>query len=188
MPETRSKAPLVWIDCEMTGLDVDKDQILSIACFITDADLNLIDDKGYIAEANHSQHTLEAMGDWCTTTHKSSGLWDACLKSPISAEQAAQDCLAYVRRYAPERGKALLAGNTVHMDKSFLVKEPWRPIIGHLHHRLLDVSSIKEAMRRWSPDDIVKGSPAKQGLHDAKADILESIAEARYYREKIFVR
>lgn len=101
---------------------------------------------------------------------------------------AASDCLEYIKEFAPERRKALLAGNTVHMDKAFLTKAPYEPIVDHLHHRVLDVSAIKEAMKRWSPSDVVRGSPAKQGLHDAKADVLESIAEARYYRETIFKR
>lgn len=110
------------------------------------------------------------------------------MKSDVTAEMAATQCLEYIKKYAPDRRKALLAGNTVHMDKVFLTKAPWKPIVDHLHHRVLDVSAIKEAMKRWSPDDVVRGSPAKQGLHDAKADILESIAEARYYQGTIFKR
>lgn len=187
MPESRSKHPLVWIDCEMTGLDVPNDTILSLACFVTDADCNLLDEEGYIVEVHHEQSALEAMGEWCTETHKKSGLWDRCLQSQTNAHDAAHGCLAYIKKYVPERRKALLAGNTVHMDKAFLSKVPWNPIVRYLHHRILDVSAIKEAMKRWSPDDVIKGSPAKQGLHDAKEDILESIAEAKYYREKIFI-
>lgn len=172
----------------MTGLDLEKDTILSLACFITDADLNLLDDKGYEAIIHHSQSQLDQMGGWCTTQHGASGLSAAALASSTTAEQASAECLAYIKKYVPEPKKALLAGNTVHADKAFLRKEPWRPIVRHLHHRILDVSAIKEAMRRWSPDEVLKGSPMKKGAHEARGDILESIEEARYYREKIFRR
>lgn len=170
----------------MTGLDAGNDTILSIACFVTDADLNLLDESGYLAVVHHELSDLERMGEWCRDTHTASGLWADVLKSTTGPEEVAQGCLEYVRRHVPEQGKALLAGNTVHMDKAFLAKEPWQPIIRHLHHRILDVSAIKEAMRRWSPIEVVKGSPKKLGLHEAKQDILESIAEAQYYRNTIF--
>lgn len=170
----------------MTGLDIENDSILSLACFVTDAQLNLLDEEGYITEVHHDVEALGRMGEWCTTTHKGSGLWDRCLQTSVTAEEAAHGCLEYIKKFAPDRRKALLAGNTVHMDRAFLIKDPWRPIMSHLHHRIFDVSSIKEAMKRWSAMEIVKGSPPKQGLHDAKADILESIAEARYYQERIF--
>ena len=88
----------------------------------------------------------------------------------------------------PEPKKALLAGNTVHADKAFLRMEPWKPVVRYLHHRIFDVSAIKEAAKRWSPEEVIKGSPGKKGLHEAKADILESIEEARYYKEAIFQR
>jgi oligoribonuclease len=188
MPESRSKHPLVWIDCEMTGLDLEKDTILSLACFITDADLNMLDDTGYEAIVHHTQEQLEGMGEWCTRQHGESGLTAACLASTTTAEQASQECLTYIKKYVSEPKKALLAGNTVHADKAFLRKEPWRPVVRYLHHRILDVSAIKEAAKRWSPVEVIKGSPGKKGLHEAKADILESIEEARYYKEKIFQR
>lgn len=174
---------------QMTGLNLEKpDTIMSIALFITDADLNLLDETGFEATIHHSQEQLNSMGEWCTNQHASSGLTAACLASTTTAEQAAEECLAYIKKYVPEPKKALLAGNTVHADKAFLVKEPWRPVIRYLHHRIFDVSAIKEAMRRWSPIEVVKGSPRKQGLHEAKADILESIAEAKYYKDVIFQR
>ncbi|EGP88589.1 unnamed protein product [Zymoseptoria tritici ST99CH_1A5] len=186
MPESKSRWPLVWIDCEMTGLNDTKDSIMSLACFITDYDLNVLDETGYEAVIHHSQEQLDAMGEWCTSHHGSSGLTKACLDSSTTAEQAAEELLQYIQKYAPERKKALLAGNTVHADKMFLAKEPWRKVISHLHHRILDVSAIKEAAKRWAPEELIKQSPSKQGLHEAKADILESIEEARFYKRVFF--
>jgi len=188
MPESRSREPLVWIDCEMTGLDSSKDSIMSLACFITDADLNMLDTAGYEAVIHHNEAQMAAMGEWCTSHHASSGLTAACLdpSRSISATQAADELLAYIQKYCPERKRALLAGNTVHADKAFLVLAPWTKVIKHLHHRILDVSAIKEAARRWAPMKVLKQSPMKQGKHEAKADILESIEEAKYYQRVFF--
>ncbi|RMY75365.1 hypothetical protein D0863_02664 [Hortaea werneckii] len=187
MPESRSNAPLVWIDCEMTGLDLSKDTIMSLACFITDAQLNLLDDTGYECFLQHTQEQLDAMGEWCQNHHGASGLTQACLNSTTTAETAATELLEYIQKFIPDRKQGLLAGNTVHADKAFLVQEPWRKVIRHLHHRILDVSAIKEAARRWAPEDALKKSPQKKGKHEAKADILESIEEARYYRRVFFL-
>ncbi|KAF7188711.1 putative oligoribonuclease [Pseudocercospora fuligena] len=186
MPESRSTEPLVWIDCEMTGLDTSKDTIMSIACFITDHELNLLDETGYEATISHTQTQLDAMGEWCQTHHSASGLTAACLASTTTAEDAASELFSYIQKFAPERKRALLAGNTVHADQRFLRQEPWRKVVSHLHHRILDVSSIKEAARRWASEEVIKKSPQKMGKHEAKADILESIEEARYYKRVFF--
>jgi len=186
MPESRSRDPLIWIDCEMTGLNADKDTIMSLACFITDYKLDLLDDVGYEAVIHHSQEQLDAMGEWCTQHHGQSGLTQACLDSTTTVEQAAHELMQYILKYVPERRTALLAGNTVHADKTFLVREPWKQVVSHLRHRLLDVSAIKEAARRWAATDVLKQSPRKAGKHEAKADILESIEEARYYKKVFF--
>jgi oligoribonuclease len=186
MPESRSRQPLIWIDCEMTGLDISKDTIMSLACFVTDYELNILDDTGYEAVIRHSQEQLDAMGEWCRDHHGASGLTAACLASTTTAEQASEELYQYILKFAPERKRALLAGNTVHADRTFLVQEPWRKVVSHLHHRLLDVSAIKEAAKRWAPEDVLKGSPSKAGKHEAKADILESIEEARYYKKMFF--
>jgi oligoribonuclease len=186
MPESRSKHPLVWIDCEMTGLDLEKDTIMSLCCFVTDAQLNILDGAGYEAIIQHSQSQLDAMGEWCTAQHGKTGLTAACLASTTTAEQASEELLAYVQKYCPERKKALLAGNTVHADRAFLVQQPYTPVMKWLHHRILDVSAIKEAAKRWAPVPILKKSPPKAGKHEARADILESIEEARYYRRVFF--
>ena len=186
MPESRSREPLVWIDCEMTGLDAENDTIMSLACFVTDHNLNLLDENGYEAIIKHSQQQMDAMGQWCKDHHGASGLTQACLDSTMTADLAAQQLLRYIQKHAPDRRRALLAGNTVHADKAFLVKEPWTKVIKHLHHRILDVSAIKEAARRWAPEAVLKKSPQKAGKHEARADILESIEEARFYKRMLF--
>ncbi|KAK4553544.1 Phosphatidylinositol 3,4,5-trisphosphate-dependent Rac exchanger 2 protein [Recurvomyces mirabilis] len=186
MPETRSREPLVWIDCEMTGLNLEKDTIMSLACYITDYELNLLDKTGYEAVIKHSQEQMDAMGDWCRDHHGASGLTKACLGSTTTADTAASELLTYVQQYVPDRRRGLLAGNTVHADKAFLIQEPWTKVMKHLHHRILDVSAIKEAAKRWAPIDVLKKSPQKAGKHEANADILESIEEARYYKTVFF--
>ena len=108
------------------------------------------------------------------------------LESKVTPEQASTSLLSYIRKYIPEPKRALLAGNTVHADKAFLRKEPYRKVHDHLHHRILDVSSLKEAAKRWSSLDVLLGVPEKKLEHKAKEDILESIEEARYYKEAIF--
>jgi len=173
---------------KMTGLDTENDTIMSLATFITDADMNLLDEDGYEAVIHHSKEQLDRMGEWCTSHHGQSGLMQACLDSSTTAEQAADGLLEYIRKYVPERRTGLLAGNSVHADKSFLVKQPYKVVIDHLHYRLLDVSSIKEAARRWAPKDVLKKIPRKQMLHEARADILESIEEAKFYRETFFMK
>lgn len=177
----------------MTGLDTENDTIMSLACFITDADMNILDEEGYEAVVLHSKEQLDRMGEWCTRHHGDSGLTKACLNddpkiTAITAEQAAEGLLEYIKKFVPERRTGLLAGNSVHADKSFLVKQPYKIVTDHLHYRILDVSTIKEAARRWAPKDILKKIPRKQMLHEARADVLESIEEARFYRETFFIR
>ncbi|KAF1974823.1 oligoribonuclease-like protein [Bimuria novae-zelandiae CBS 107.79] len=182
-----SKDPLVWIDCEMTGLDPEKETILSLACFVTDHNLNLLDKYGYEAIVHHSKEDLDRMGEWCTRHHGQSGLTEACIKSTTTAEQAADGLLQYINKYVPTRQTGLLAGNSIHADKSFLVKAPYNVVTDYLHYRILDVSSIKEAARRWASPEILEKIPKKQMLHEARADILESIEEAKFYRKAFFV-
>ncbi|KAI4692934.1 uncharacterized protein J4E88_001304 [Alternaria novae-zelandiae] len=185
---TVSKAPLVWIDCEMTGLNTDNDTIMSLAAFVTDADLNILDEIGYEAIIHHEKEQLDLMGEWCTSHHGQSGLTQACIDSTTTAEEAAEGLLAYIKKFVPERRTALLSGSSVHADKSFLVKQPYKVVTDYLHYRIMDVSSIKEAARRWAPKVTLKKIPRKKMLHEARADILESIEEARYYREAFFLR
>ena len=170
----------------MTGLDPKTDRILQIYCIITDYDLNVMDGDGWGVIVHQSRSTLHAMDEWCKRTHASTGLTAAVLSSSTTAEQAADGLLDHIKCYVPEPRKALLAGNSVHADRAFLVQPPYEKVMQHLHYRILDVSSIKEAVRRWAPDKAVKDIPRKRGLHEAKADILESIEEARYYKSRFF--
>ena len=172
----------------MTGLDASKDTILSLACFITDSDLNLLEPEGFHAIIQHSQEQLAQMGEWCTNQHGASGLTAACRESTTTAQQAANDLLEYISRHVKEPRQGLLAGNSVYADKMFLMREPFAPVIEYLHYRILDVSAIKEAAKRWAPADVLAQTPKKEGKHEAKADILESIEESRFYRKAFFAR
>ncbi|KAK3394628.1 ribonuclease H-like domain-containing protein [Podospora didyma] len=176
---------LVWIDCEMTGLDPDEDDIIEIFCLVTDGQLHLLDDSGWGTVVHQTKERMDCMGEWCVRVHGNSGLTAAVVQSTVTPEQAADELLAYIRQHVPEKGVALLAGNSVHADQAFLRKGPYKKVIDHLHYRILDVSSIKEAARRWRPD-IASTAPTKKGLHTAKQDILESIEEAKYYKMAIF--
>lgn len=188
MARMRSDNPLVFIDCEMTGLDPEKETIMSIACFITDAQLELQDKQGWESIIHHDQSALDRMDEWCTKTHGASGLTAACIASSTTDEQAAKGLLEYVKKYVPEGRRGLLAGNSVHCDKAFLSKPPYNRITDYLSYRILDVSSLKEAARRWAPEEVLLGVPSKKLLHQAREDILESIEEAKYYREKCFAK
>lgn len=203
MPEQRSQDPLVWIDCEvqriylrtlasqlmpfqMTGLDCDTDTILSVACFVTDAQLNLLDESGFYEVLHHEQDAIDRMGEWCTRQHGSSGLVTAAKSSTKTHPQVAKALLEYIQHYVKMPGRALLAGNSVHADRAFLRKPPYNQVTDYLHYRIYDVSVIKEFARRFGSEDVLKNSPDKKGLHDARADILESIEEARYQVKAIF--
>ncbi|KAL8388392.1 hypothetical protein RB595_009274 [Gaeumannomyces hyphopodioides] len=180
------KDPLVWIDCEMTGLDPESEDIIEIFCLITDGELNLADEEGWGAAVHLPKERMDQMGEWCTRTHAQTGLTERVLASDVTPEKAAEDLLAYIRKYVPEPGVAQLAGNSVHHDRAFLRRGPYARVVEHLHYRILDVSSIKEAARRWSPR-IAKKAPSKKSVHTARADILESIREAKHYRDLLFI-
>ena len=170
----------------MTGLDVERDTIMSISCFITSAQLELLDDQGWDAIIHHDKSTLDQMNEWCINTHGKSGLTAATIASSTTPEVAADGLLSYIKQYIHEPKKGLLAGNSVHCDKEFLRKPPYNKILDHLRHRILDVSSIKEAAKRWAPAETLMQAPKKQGLHQAREDILESIEEAKFYRNVFF--
>lgn len=170
----------------MTGLDLEKDIIIEVFCIITDRDLNIVDEEGFGTVVHQSKERMDQMDEWCTNTHGETGLTSAVIASTTTAEQAAEDLLAYIKKYIPEPGRGLLAGNSVHADKAFLRLQPWKKVHDYLSYRILDVSTIKMAAKFWSTQEIVEGVPKKKLLHKAKDDILESIAEARYYKEAIF--
>lgn len=180
--KTAISKPLVWIDCEMTGLDISKDHIIEICCMITDGNLNLIDSAGYESTVYVPKKVLDNMNEWCVNQHGKSGLTARILANPNQTLAKVQDeLLAYIQSYIPEPRTSLLAGNSVHMDKFFMMKE-FPKVIDHLHYRLVDVSSIMEVGFRHNPA-LMKLFPKKKGNHTAKSDILESINQLRWYRD-----
>ncbi|WP_084076990.1 oligoribonuclease [Demequina sp. NBRC 110057] len=177
MPDT----PLVWIDCEMTGLDTVNDALVEVACLVTDSDLNILG-EGVQVVIKPSQEALDGMNDFVRDMHTSSGLLPE-LEHGTTMEDAQAQVLAYIREHVPTAGKSPLAGNTVGMDKMFLDRD-MPEVMGHLHYRVVDVSSFKELVRRWYPR-VFFNAPAKTGGHRALGDIRDSITELRYYREVI---
>lgn len=174
--------PLVWIDCEMTGLDISKDHIIEICCIITDGNLNIIDEKGYESTVYVPKKVLDNMNEWCVNQHGKSGLTAKVLANPQQTLAKVQgELLEYIQSYIPDQRTSLLAGNSVHMDKFFMMKE-FPQVINHLHYRLVDVSSVMEIGFRHNPA-LMKLFPRKKGNHTARSDIVESINQLRWYRE-----
>ena len=174
---------LVWVDCEMTGLDLINDELIEVAALVTDADLNVLG-EGVDLVIKPSNKALEQMGDFVRGMHEVSGLL-SLLDSGLSMAEAEQRVLDYVRAFVAEPGKAPLAGNTIGTDRAFLARD-MPTFERHVHYRSVDVSSIKELVRRWYPR-VYYQAPAKAGNHRALADVQESIEELRYYREAVFV-
>jgi Oligoribonuclease (3''->5'' exoribonuclease) len=174
---------LVWIDCEMTGLDVGQDELVEVAVVVTDFDLAILD-PGFDIVIKPTEAAFAHMNDFVRNMHTESGLIEA-IPDGVSLEEAQAAVLAYIRQFVPAAGQAPLAGNTIGTDRSFLAK--YMPEVdGYLHYRSVDVSSIKELSHRWFPR-IYFNAPAKDGGHRALADILESIRELVYYRRAAFV-
>ncbi|MGB7819383.1 MAG: oligoribonuclease [Ornithinibacter sp.] len=174
---------IVWIDCEMTGLSLADDALIEVAALVTDFDLTVLGD-GVDVVVRPPEAALAQMGDFVRDMHTSSGLLDE-LAAGTTLQEAQGRVLDYVREWVPEGGKAPLGGNTVATDRAFLARD-MPELESHLHYRIIDVSSIKELSRRWFPRTYY-AAPAKAGGHRALADIRESIAELRYYREAVFV-
>ena len=175
---------LVWIDCEMTGLDLAKDQLVEIAVIVTDADLTELDEGVNIIIRPEDLSVLEGMDEVVVNMHTDSGLLEL-IPSGVSLAEAQEQVMAYVRQHVPEARKAPLAGSSVYVDRGFLARD-MPELDAHLHYRLVDVSSVKEIARRWYPRAYFN-SPEKKGNHRALGDIRESIAELRYYRDAVFV-
>ena len=173
---------LVWIDCEMTGLDLSVDELVEVAVVITDFDLNIID-PGFAIVIKPDDSALQNMNDFVRDMHASSGL-DQEIPNGVSLAEAEFQVLEYILKYVPTGQQAPLAGNTIGTDRAFLAKYMPR-VDGHLHYRSVDVSSIKELARHWFPR-VYFNAPAKNGGHRALADILESIRELEYYRKAVF--
>ena len=174
---------LVWIDCEMTGLDLVRDALIEIACLVTDADLSVLD-EGVDLVIKPPPGAVEQMADVVRDMHVASGLLDE-LAGGITLEDAQDQVLEYVRTHAPEPRRVPLCGNSIATDRTFIARD-MAALDAHLHYRMVDVSSIKELARRWYPRAYF-ASPPKRGGHRALADIRESIRELRYYRETVFV-
>ena len=174
---------LVWIDCEMTGLDLGTDALIELAVLVTDSELNVLG-AGVDIGIRPPDEALAQMGEFVTDMHRKSGLLEL-LSSGVTLEEAEAQALAYIRTYVPEVRKAPLAGNTIGTDRAFLARD-LPTLEGHVHYRNVDVSSLKELAKRWYPR-IYFTAPAKSGNHRALADIRESIEELRYYREAMLV-
>ncbi len=174
---------LVWIDCEMTGLDYVADALIEIAAVVTDFDLNVLG-EGVDLVIKPPADAIDQMDDFVRAMHEKSGLL-AELDSGITLHEAEQQVLAYVREHCTEGSRPPLAGNTVGTDRAFISRD-MEDLDSFLHYRIVDVSSIKELSRRWYPRAYF-AAPSKRGNHRALADILESIEELRYYRAAIFV-
>ena len=174
---------MVWIDCEMTGLSLETDALVEVAALVTDSELNILGD-GVDIVVRPPAEAVAGMPDIVRAMHTSSGLLDE-LEQGVTLAEAEAAVLAYVREHVPEAGKAPLCGNSVGTDRGFLARD-MPALETHLHYRIVDVSSIKELARRWYPRAYYN-SPKKVGNHRALADIRESIAELRFYREAVFV-
>lgn len=183
MQERKKNGPLVWIDLEMTGLDISKDVILEIASIITDGNLNIVA-QGPLYVIHQSERHLTGMNEWCQKQHTQSGLVDAVRQSTTSLEHAYAKTVHFIRTHCePQTG--VLCGNSVWQDRIFLAK--YMPeIVDYLNYRIIDVSSFKDAIGRWYPAD--KHTTFKKGdTHRAHDDIKESIAELKHYRKYFFV-
>ena len=174
----------MWIDCEMTGLDLGSDRLIEIAALVTDADLNVLG-EGIDVVIHADDAALNGMVDVVAKMHRSSGLTEEVRASTIDLATAEELVMDYIRSHVPQARTAPLAGNSIATDRGFLARD-MPTLDDYLHYRMIDVSSIKELCRRWYPK-IYYGQPEKGLAHRALADIEESIRELRYYRRIAFV-
>ncbi|KAI0741192.1 ribonuclease H-like protein [Earliella scabrosa] len=183
-PLDYAAGPLVWIDCEMTGLNPRTDRILEIAVIITNGNLDRVDEGlSYIIKTD--KEVLDKMDEWCRNTHGASGLTEACIGSPHTKDFVQQQVLDYIKKWIPKERTGVLAGNSVHMDRAFLVEE-MPEVVEWLHYRIVDVSSIKELARRWYKTSNARKQP-QEPAHRALDDIEGSIRELKWYRENLFL-
>lgn len=180
---SRTSERIVWIDCEMTGLDLTKDALVEVACIVTEADLTELDEGFQIVIKPDDLSVLDNMVEVVTKMHTESGLIQE-IPTGVTLAEAEEKLITYIKSHIPEPRKSPLAGSSVYVDRGFLIRDMPK-VDAHLHYRLLDVSSVKEIVRRWYPR-VYFGTPAKVGNHRALSDIKESIEELRFYRELIF--
>ncbi|MFB6435070.1 MAG: oligoribonuclease [Candidatus Malihini olakiniferum] len=177
-----SENNLIWIDLEMTGLDLERDRIIEIATLVTDAHLNVLAEKQTIA-VHQANAQLALMDDWNARTHGASGLTERVKASTYDERTAEMETIAFLQQWVPP-GKSPICGNSIGQDRRFLFR--YMPALNaYFHYRYLDISTLKELARRWKPE-IMTGLK-KQGTHQAMDDIRESVAELIYYREH-FIR
>lgn len=181
---TEKKDRLVWIDCEMTGLSLERDQLVEIACIVTEADLTEIDEGISLVIRPADLTCLEGMDKVVVDMHTASGLLPL-IPEGVALADAEAAVLAYVKQHVPEQRKAPLCGSSVYVDRGYIARD-MPDLDAHLHYRLVDVSSLKELSRRWYPKTYF-AAPAKTGNHRALGDIRDSIAELRYYRDSVMV-
>ncbi|MEV4845080.1 oligoribonuclease [Micromonospora matsumotoense] len=175
---------LVWIDCEMTGLDLGSDKLIEVAALVTDPDLNVLG-EGVDVVIHADEAALEAMPEVVRTMHAKSGLTEEVRRSTVTLAEAEDLVLEYVTSHVKDPRTAPLCGNSIATDRGFIARDMTR-LDAHLHYRMIDVSSIKELCRRWYPR-VYFGQPRKGLAHRALADIRESIRELEYYRRTLFV-
>ncbi len=174
---------MVWIDCEMTGLDPDRDVLIEVAALVTDSELNVLGEGVQAVIRPEPAEALNRMQKVVKEMHTASGLLED-LDSGVSLQEAERRVLDYVKKWVPEAKRAPLAGNSVHADKAFL-RLGMPELMNHLHYRLIDVSTIKELAGRWYPE-ARESAPQKTGNHRALGDIRDSIEELRHYRQTVF--
>ncbi|MEK9659536.1 MAG: oligoribonuclease [Chloroflexota bacterium] len=176
-----SNAPLVWVDLEMTGLDPSRHVIIEVASIVTDAHLNVLA-EGPVLAVRRTEEELARIDEWSLGTHTASGLLERVRASEVDIAEAERRTLAFVREYVGEKA-APLCGNSVHQDRLFIARE-MPAFDAYLHYRIVDVSSVKELVRRWYPRTLQ--APSKKRTHLAMDDIMESIEELRWYRQRVF--
>ncbi|MUK46532.1 oligoribonuclease [Aliivibrio fischeri] len=172
---------LIWVDLEMTGLDPETHKIIEIASIVTDAQLNILA-EGPVIAIHQPEEELAKMDDWCTNTHTNSGLVARVQESKYDEEAAIAETIAFLEQWVP-KGVSPICGNSIGQDRRFLYKH-MPTLEEYFHYRYVDVSTIKELVRRWKPE--VLDGFTKAGTHLALDDIRESIAELKYYRQHIF--
>lgn len=178
---TQSAENLVWIDLEMTGLDPDEHRVIEIASIVTDKDLNILA-EGPVLAIHQSEAELGKMDEWNVNTHTGSGLVARVQASTITEDEAVKQTLAFLRQWVPE-GSSPLCGNSIGQDRRFMVRH-MPALEAFFHYRNVDVSTVKELVRRWKPE--LLGQFTKKGSHQALDDIRESIAELQFYRRHVF--
>lgn len=182
MSTTRKNDRLVWVDMEMSGLQPETDRILEIAMIVTDGDLNIVA-EGPVLVVHQEDAVLDRMDAWNKGTHGKSGLIDKVKASTLTEAEVEAECLAFLKQHV-KSSISPMCGNTIHQDRRFMNR--YMPKLeAYFHYRNIDVSTIKELCKRWQPE-IAKGF-SKQQAHTALADIIESVDELRYYREKLFI-